>query len=108
MYKLLTSNRGSDEFSIGFHRDRVRRQQEITNNKNVKGKNHVRITLKEALLKIFDCVEKRKKLLTDCAINQPKQEKKDGAVSDKTAGIADVRIKNDLFHWYVPHYTPSI
>ena len=27
---------------------------------------------------------------------------------DTVAGIADARIEIDLFHWYVPHYTPSI
>ena len=34
--------------------------------------------------------------------------KKDEAVLDKTAGIADARIKIDRSQWYVPHYTPSI
>ena len=34
MYKLSTSSRGSDDFSIGFDRDRGRRQRELTNNKN--------------------------------------------------------------------------
>ena len=34
--------------------------------------------------------------------------KKDGAVLDKAAGIADARIKTDHIHWYVPPYTTSI
>ena len=34
--------------------------------------------------------------------------KKNEAVIDKVAGIADARIKIDHFHWYVAHYTPSI
>ena len=34
MYKLLTSSRGSDDLSIGFDRDRNRRQRELTNNKS--------------------------------------------------------------------------
>ena len=33
---------------------------------------------------------------------------KDNVVIDKTAGIADPRIKTDHIHWYVPHYTRSI
>ena len=33
---------------------------------------------------------------------------KDEGVTDKTAGIADVRIKIDHIHWYVAQYTPSI
>ena len=47
IYKLLTSSKGSDDLSIGFDRDRGRRQRELTNNKTQKGKNHVRIYLKD-------------------------------------------------------------
>ena len=47
MYKLLTSSRGSVDLSIGFDRDRNRRQRELTNNKTQKGKFHVRIYLKD-------------------------------------------------------------
>ena len=36
MYKLITSSRGSDDLSIGFDRDRGRRQYELTNNKKIK------------------------------------------------------------------------
>ena len=43
MYKLLTSSRDSDDLSNGFDRDRNRRKGELTNNKNVKEKYHVRI-----------------------------------------------------------------
>ena len=50
MYKLITSSKGSDDLSIGFDRDRNRRQRELTNNKNIKGKYHVRILLKD----VFD------------------------------------------------------
>ena len=32
MYKLITSSKGSDDLSIGFDRDRGRRQREMTNN----------------------------------------------------------------------------
>ena len=47
MYKLLKSSRGSEELSIGFDRGRGRKQQELSNNKNVRGKYHVRIYLKD-------------------------------------------------------------
>ena len=47
MYKLLTSSEGSDDLSICFDRNRDRRKQELTNNKNIKGKYHVRIYLKD-------------------------------------------------------------
>ena len=49
MYKLLTSAKGSDDLSIGFDRDRGRRRNELTNNKTVKGRYHIRIYLKDIL-----------------------------------------------------------
>ena len=36
MYKLITTAKGCDDLSIGFDRDRTRRRNELTNNKNVK------------------------------------------------------------------------
>ena len=57
MYKLLTSSRGSDDLSIGFDRDRNRRQRELTNNKTQKGKFHVRIYLKD-VSGLVECQEK--------------------------------------------------
>ena len=40
--RLLTSSKDSDVLSIGFHRDRNRRQRELTNDKNIKGKYQIR------------------------------------------------------------------
>ena len=61
MYKLITSCRESAALSIGFDRDRNRRQWELTNNKNQKGKYHVTIMPKE----IFVLLNTRKKEHTD-------------------------------------------
>ena len=47
MYKLLTNAQGNDDLSLGFDCDRGRRQRELTNNKNKKGKHHVRMMLKD-------------------------------------------------------------
>ena len=47
MYKLITSSRGSDDLSMGFDRDRDRRQRELTNNKNIKANYHVTLMLKD-------------------------------------------------------------
>ena len=47
MYKVITSGRGSDDLSIGFDRSRDRTKQELTKNKNLKGKYHVSIDLRE-------------------------------------------------------------
>ena len=57
LYKLINSARGGDDLSIGFDRDRGRRQRELTNNKNNKGKYHVRIYLKD----VFGFVQQQKK-----------------------------------------------
>ena len=47
MYTLKVRAKSSDDLSIGFDRDRVRRQPELTNNKKIKGKYHLRIMLKD-------------------------------------------------------------
>ena len=46
MYKLIRSAKDSDDLSLAFDRDRNRRKQELTNNKNLKGRYHLRFTLK--------------------------------------------------------------
>ena len=47
----------SDDLSVGFDRDRKRRQRELTNNENTKGKNHFRNFLKD----IFGFAESQEK-----------------------------------------------
>ena len=47
LYKVIASARDTDDLSIGFNRDRKRRQNELTNNKNLKGKFDVRFMLKD-------------------------------------------------------------
>ena len=47
MYKLISSSKGSDDSSIGFDRSSQKRRDHMTNNKNVKGKYHLRIMLRE-------------------------------------------------------------
>ena len=56
MYKLKISAKDCDDLSIGFDRDRNRKQNELTNSKNIKCNYHVRITLKD----VFDFVEGQK------------------------------------------------
>ena len=57
MYKLMTGARNSDYLSIGFDRSPDRRQQELTNSKNLKGKYQVAIMLKD----IFGFAEHQEK-----------------------------------------------
>ena len=104
MYKLITSSKNSDDLSIGFDRSMARRRDEITNNKRVNGKFHLRITLKD----ILDFAEGQEKATYGLGYKLTLTRNKDEAVIDKVAGIAEARIKIDHIHWYVPHYTPSM
>ena len=61
MYKLLHIAKDTDNLSIAIDRNRSRRQQELTNIKNIKGKYHVRFMLKMFL----DLQNIKKKLVTD-------------------------------------------
>ena len=104
MYKLITSSKGSDDLSVGFVRSSARGREEMTNNKNVKGKFHLRIMLKD----VFGYSEHQQKATYGLSYKLTLTRNKDEAIIDKVAGIADARIKIDHIHWYVPHYTPSI
>ena len=104
MYKLKTSSRESDDLSTGFDRSRARRQDEMTDNKNVKGKFHLRIMLKD----VFGFAEHQEKATFGLGYKLTPTRNKDEVVIDKVDGIADARIKNDHIHWYVPHYIPSM
>ena len=57
--KLLTSSKDSDDSPIGFDRSRDRGKQEVTNNKNIKGKYHFRIMLND----VFGSAEHQEKAL---------------------------------------------
>ena len=104
MYKLLTSNRGTDDISIGFHRYRGRTQQELTNNKNITSKYHVRNMLKD----IFNFAEHQENAFYGLGLKLRITRNKSEIVLNKAEAIADAGVKNDHIHWYVPYYTPSI
>ena len=104
MYKLLASSKDSNDLSIGFDNNRKRRKDELTLNKNIKAKYHVKIMLKD----VFGFVEHQEKATYGLGYKLTLTRNKDDAVIDKANAIADARIKIDHIHWYVPHYTPSI
>ena len=104
MYRLITSSKNSDDLSIGFDRSRARRQDEMTDNKRVKGKYHVRIMLED----VFGFAEHQEKATYGLGYKLTLTRNKDEAVIDKVAGIAESRIKIDHIQWYVPHYIPSM
>ena len=102
MYKLLTSSKNSDDLSIGFDRSSARRRVEITNDKNVNGKFHLRIMLKD----VFGFAKHQETATYGLGYKLTLTRNKDEAVIDKVAGIAEARTKIDHIHWYVPHYIP--
>ena len=104
MYKLLTSSRGSDDLSIGFDRDRNRRQRELSNNKTQKGKYHVRIYLKD----VFGFAEYQEKATYGLGHKLTLTRNSDNAVLNKRNSINNGKIKINAIEWYVPHYTPSM
>ena len=65
MYQLLTSSRDSDDLSNCFDRNHDKRKRELTINKNVKEKYHVRSYLKD----VFRFAGHQEKLLTDAVTN---------------------------------------
>ena len=104
IYKLLTSSRGSDDLSIGFDRDRNRRQRELTSNKSQKGKYHVRIYLKD----VFGFAEYQEKATYGLSYKLTLTRKTDNAVLNKGNAINNAKIKINAIEWYVSHYTPSM
>ena len=72
--------------------------------KNIKGKYHLKILLKD----VFGFAECQEKATEGLGYELTLTRNEDDAVIDKANGIAEARIKIDHIHWYVPHYTPSI
>ena len=104
MYKLLSLSRGSDDLSIGFDRDRTRRRNELTNKKNIKGKFHVRIYLKD----VFGFAEFQEKGTYGLGYKLTLTGNTDNSVLNKANAINLGKIKINAIEWYVPHYTPSM
>ena len=87
MIKLITSAEDSDDLSIGFDRSREKRKQELTDNKNKKGKYHLRIMLED----VFSCAEHQEKTTCGLGYKLTITRIKDDAVIDKVAAITDAR-----------------
>ena len=104
LYKLITTAKGCDDLSIGFDRDRTRRGKELTDNKNVKGKYHVRIYLKD----VFGFAEHQEKATYGLGYKLTLTRNNDNAVLNKANATPDGKVKINAIEWYVPHYTPSL
>ena len=89
MYKLLSSSKGSDDLSIGFGRDRNRRQRELTNIKTQKGKFHVRIYRKD----VFGFAEYQEKATYGLGYKLTMTRNSDNAVLNKGNAINNGKTK---------------
>ena len=103
MYKLLSSSKKSDDLSIGFDRSRDRRKRELTNNKNIKGKYHLRIYLRD----IFGFAEHQEIATSGLGYKLTLTPNTDNAVLNKDNAVDNGKFKINSLEWYVPHYTPS-
>ena len=104
MYKLLPSSKDGDDLSIGFDRNRGRRKNELTNNKTIKGKYHIRIYLKD----IFGFAEHQEKGTYGLGYKLTLTRNTDNAVLNKDNAVANGRVNINSLDWYVPHYSPIL
>ena len=104
MYKLLTSSKDSDDLCIGFDRNRGRRKNELSNNKNIKGKYHIRIYLKD----IFGFAEHQEKGTYGLGYKLTLTRNTDNAVLNKAAATNNAKVKNNSLDWYVPHFSANL
>ena len=98
MYKLLTSSKDSDDLSIGFDRNRGRRKNEISNNKSIKGKYHIRIYLKD----IFGFAGHQEKGTYGLGYKLTLTRNTDNTVLKKVNAVGNGRVKIISLNWYVP------
>ena len=105
MYKLLTSSKDSDDLPIGLDHSRDRRKRELNNNnKNIKGKYHVRIYLKD----FFGFAEHQEMATYGLGYKLTLTGNTDNAVLKKNNATNNAKIKINALEWYVLHYTLSL
>ena len=104
VYKLITSAKNTVDLSIGFDRDRVMRQRELTNNKTQEGEFHLRNLLKD----IFGFAGHQEKATFGLGYKLTLTKNFDNSVLKKANATNIGKIEINSIEWYVPHYTPSI
>ena len=90
--------------SFGFDRDRGRGQRELSNNKNLQRKYHLRIVLKD----MFRFAEHQEKATSGMGYNFTSTRNVDNFVLNKTNATVVGKSKFNCIERYVPHYTHSI
>ena len=104
IYKIVTSSKYSDDLSIGFDRNRGSRKNELFNNKNIEGKYHTRIYLKDVL----GYAEHQEKATYGLGYRIILTRNTDNAVLNKDNTVVLGRVKINSLDWYVPHYTVDL
>ena len=104
MYELLPSSKDSDDLSIGFDHNRDKRKRESTNNKNIIGKYHIGIYLKD----IFGFAEYQEKGTYGLGYKLTLTRNTDNAVLNKDNAVANGRVKINSLDWFLPHYSPNL
>ena len=90
--------------SIGFERSRDRRQRELTNNKKIKGKNHVKNYLKG----VYGFPEQQETGTFGLCYRKTVIRNTDNLVFNKGNATNNVKIKINAIESYVPHCNPSL
>ena len=88
-YKLITTSEECDDLSLGFDRNRDNRKNELINNKNIKGKYHVRIYLKD----VFGFAEHQQKATYGLGYKLTLTRNNDNAVLNKDGVVALGKVK---------------
>ena len=103
-YELTTSSKTFDDLFFGFDRDRVRGQRELTNNKKIKRKYHLRIYLGD----FFGFAEHQEKATFELGYKLTLTKYSDNAVLNKNNGTSEGKIKIKSYELYIPQKTPSV
>ena len=90
--------------SIGFDRSRGKRQRELTNKKNIKNENHVRIYLKDVL----GFAEHQETRTFGLGLKLTMTRNTDNTVLNKDNSITNSKFEINATEWYVPPYRPSL
>ena len=104
MYKPITSATRPDDLSIGFDRNRSRRQRELTNNKNIKGIYHIKNCLKDN----FAFAEHQEKATLGLGCKLTLARNVDNSVLKEDNAINIGKNKIISIEWFVPHLKASV
>ena len=104
MYNSISFIKDSDVLSIGFDRSRDRRQRELVNNENVKGKNRCRNSSGD----FFGFVEHQETATYGLGYKLTLTRNTDNALLNIDNATNNAKLYFNALEWYVPHYTPSL